>query len=858
VFVVGKSVRISVITDTCVRLEYSRRGGEFEDRPSVVVARRSVAPPSSAQPLVRVSRASQSGPVGRGIEVETRRLRLRFVPAPPDCGLLPPSALSIDLLPSCHRLWPTTAAAAGTGVECDNLLGVARVLRAEVEQDQGVVSRAGFTLLDDSTSPVLAEPSLSSAATGRPVLDAVPRTRDPADLDLYFLGYGTEYSLALRDLATLTGDVPLPPRWAFGIWWHVPGVEAAEAAAAEFRRYCGVPVSGVIVGPTDEPRSTATAEKLRKAVRSAAPWVCLTTLAGRAVLRPGDIGYQEVAREAFAGQVLHEGEEMPPIRVDLANARLAAAYRRHVAGRLLAMGCGGWWLEPDGHEDVPLLLLDVHRPKEEGVVVFAPYSGLGSHRSATVIRTAPLLTRWEVLRSLPEFTCCAGNACCFYWSPDVGGTLEGTGDSELFVRWVQFASVSPIFRIRAPGKPEATIYEERRPWMYDDEVLRIVQQSLQFRISLVPYLYSAAFLSREQSVPLVRPMYFAYPSERHAFHCPHQFLLGSDLMVAPFLLQADPFTRLSRQTVWFPPGLWFDVFDGTQYRGNQWQAFYGALDEMPLFARAGAIIPFMLPNTPSDTLSSDVLDIVVFPGGGGGSSVFRLADDGAITCTITLHGGFDGKITVLTIDQASAAPKRIYTVIFRCITRPITHAVEADGTTVTELSRMEYDEESYTATIGPIGSIAGSTVISVRIEGVTAVDAQESWQRRTDAVVEKMLVRFNADSSLRQKLEAELHAQLEILRRGIHTGGDVVRALYTAISEGTAQELPSKSQIRALTEVLCSCGCIAFDSGLANERRRHVVAWNNEGLPEMTMIRPASLRAIGSSSNSSQVTRTAS
>ena len=322
VFVVGKNVRISVVSDTCIRLESSRRG-EFEDRTSVVIARR-FSPSAPAQ--IRSARASAcSTPGSCGIEIETRRLRLRFLSSAPDFGLAPPSTLTIDLLPSGSRLWPQSQM---TSLGQDNLLGVARLSHADTEQDLGVISRSGFTLLDDSSSLVLSE-----SASGH-TLDAVPRQRDPtSDLDLYFLGYGSEYSLALRDLSVLTGDVPVPPRWAFGIWWHVPHIEDSEEVAAEFRRNCGVPVSAVVVGPADEPRSFRTAEKLQAAARSGAPRVCLTTAASRTSLRPGDIGFSVVSVS-----LKHE-KQQTSVRAESANARHASAYRRHVIGTLVSCGC---------------------------------------------------------------------------------------------------------------------------------------------------------------------------------------------------------------------------------------------------------------------------------------------------------------------------------------------------------------------------------------------------------------------------------------------------------------------------------------------------------------------------------------
>ncbi len=87
------------------------------------------------------------------------------------------------------------------------------------------------------------------------------------------------------------------------------------------------------------------------------------------------------------------------------------------------------------------------------------------------------------------------------------------------------------------------------------------------------------------------PMYYEYPDEEAAYHCPQQYLFGTELIAAPFVEPADPDTGLSRQVVWLPEGDWYHVFTGEHLEGDRWHAIYGALKDIPLFARAGAILP---------------------------------------------------------------------------------------------------------------------------------------------------------------------------------------------------------------------------------------------------------------------------
>jgi alpha-glucosidase (family GH31 glycosyl hydrolase) len=90
-----------------------------------------------------------------------------------------------------------------------------------------------------------------------------------------------------------------------------------------------------------------------------------------------------------------------------------------------------------------------------------------------------------------------------------------------------------------------------------------------------------------------------------AYSCPNQYYFGTELLVSPFVFPANSKTRLSRQIVWLPKGKWFHFFSGYSYDGDSWVAYYGQLHEIPVFAKAGAIVPLSL-NTKSHDLPTEV------------------------------------------------------------------------------------------------------------------------------------------------------------------------------------------------------------------------------------------------------------
>ncbi len=135
-------------------------------------------------------------------------------------------------------------------------------------------------------------------------------------------------------------------------------------------------------------------------------------------------------------------------------------------------------------------------------------------------------------------------------------------------------------------------FYDNRPWVFEDaEVLRVLRDALQLRHAFIPYLYTMAYRAHRDSLPLVQPMYYDYPENEAAYHCPHQYLFGSELIAAPFVSPADPDTGLSRQVIWLPEGDWVHFFTGEHFAGDRWHAIYGRLADIPLFAKAGAIVP---------------------------------------------------------------------------------------------------------------------------------------------------------------------------------------------------------------------------------------------------------------------------
>jgi hypothetical protein len=137
-----------------------------------------------------------------------------------------------------------------------------------------------------------------------------------------------------------------------------------------------------------------------------------------------------------------------------------------------------------------------------------------------------------------------------------------------------------------------------------------------------------AWKTHKESIPLIRPLYYLYPNDEKAYKFSDQYFFGSELLCSPFISKIIPEIGRSRQELWLPEGIWFNFFTGEYFEGGDIYAIYGKLDEIPVFAKAGAIIPLAHQSKKNlqwnKTSNPEYLDIVIFP---GANNKFQLYED---------------------------------------------------------------------------------------------------------------------------------------------------------------------------------------------------------------------------------------
>ncbi|MCA9962568.1 MAG: DUF5110 domain-containing protein, partial [Anaerolineales bacterium] len=462
-----------------------------------------------------------------------------------------------------------------------------------------------------------------------------------------------------------------------------------------------------------------------------------------------------------------------------------------------------WWLNHIHFYD---LARDGKRP-----FVFSRWGGLGNHRYPIGFSGDTHVT-WSSLAFQPYFTATAANVGYGWWSHDIGGHMMGTEDAELYARWVQFGVFSPIMRLHSTNN----LFHERRPWGYNAEVLRVTRDAMQLRHALIPYLYTMSWLNREESLPLIRPLYHDYPDAEAAYYCPQQYTFGSELLAAPFTSPADPDTRLSRQVVWLPAGDWYHFFSGEYYRGDGCYALYGQLADVPVFARAGAIVPLGPKVGWGGVDNPAELDVHIFA---GADNRFTLYEDdgetqahtqGAYGLTLFTQNWRETEMEVtVAVDakhMATIPETRQYHFRVHGVVNPDRIALQIGG----ELAQnwaFTYDEETETVHVTAVDvPIHAAICLTLSTNRATLLSRRD----RTTETVSALLHAFKLDSMTKMILFVR---QTE-LRKNPAMLNQYELALTT-------------SQARALLEVTQQAGI----HHIPHTRHRDLLLlWNNQGL----------------------------
>ena len=492
----------------------------------------------------------------------------------------------------------------------------------------------------------------------------------------YFI-YDQDPMAIIEGLTDLAGKPPLPPKWSFGVLRNINGGESAVREEARKLRDARIPCSalwyydslderrhiGWPINPRFYDGDYRDVAVLNRDLKSlgfkAQTYLFPYVYVGTALYDQGARGDFFVKNRHGDDYLIpfhtvdaarNEATTRPAAIIDFSNPGAVAWYQEIIRQIIIDLDFDGWM--HDFGEDVPADAVfhngktgaEMHNiypvlyqkatyeacQRHKADVSFYARAGYaGSQGYTMALWTGDQIINWSYDDGLPSVvpgSLNLGFCGCPFIGPDIAGYFHSDDhpsvvSEELWIRWLQLGALCPIMR-------DLIAYYPLELWS-SARTIAAYRKYARLHISLFPYLYSYALQAHRQGRPIMRHLYLAYPDDPNVSDLDYQYLLGAELLVAPVLAPG-----VEEWQVYLPRGEWINWFDGAAYEGGRWVTTTAPLLEIPLFVKAGAIIP-LLPEdvdtlVPADDesvrVANDDLVIDVFPSSAAVQSSFALWD----------------------------------------------------------------------------------------------------------------------------------------------------------------------------------------------------------------------------------------
>lgn len=613
------NARFTVLTPGLVRMEWDS-GKAFDDHASFVVVNRHLPVP-----------AYKTWTKNNWLFIRTAKLELAYKL---NSGQFKEDNLKISMLAADTIKWfpgkkqkynlkGTTRTLDGADGDADLYSG------KKLQLEDGIISRDGWFFLDDSASLRLDNSDWPW----------VFKSNDKGQ-DWYFLGYGSDYKSALFDYSQIAGKIPMIPRYAFGYWWSrywSYSDNEMRSLVSNFKRF-NIPVD-VLVVDMDWHKQGWTGwtwnKNLFPSPEGFLDWTNRNHLKTTLNLHPADgvAGYED-AYNQFAGNMKFDTTGRKAVPFVASDKPYMTNLFNVVLRPMEKLGVDFWWLDwQQWPYDKQLTNLsntwwlnyvfytEMERNRETRPMLYHRWGGLGNHRYQIGFSGDSFIT-WKSLEYQPYFTSTASNVLYSYWSHDIGGHQLKQGDNgvdpELYTRWLQYGAFSPI--LRTHSTKNGLIKKEI--WNFSGKYSQAQYEAIRLRYTLVPYIYTMSRETYETAIGLCRPMYYDYPKEKEAYTFSREYMFGDNMLIAP--IGAPAVNGYSKVKVWLPAGNdWFEWHTGTMLKGGQVLERSFAINEYPIYIKAGSVIPMYGEEVQNLDNNPDNITFAVFPGTAGKFALYE-------------------------------------------------------------------------------------------------------------------------------------------------------------------------------------------------------------------------------------------
>jgi alpha-D-xyloside xylohydrolase len=478
-------------------------------------------------------------------------------------------------------------------------------------------------------------------------------------IDYYFI-YGPDFDNIVASYRELTGQAPLFGKWAYGYWQcknRYDSQQELESIAKKYRDL-HIPLDNIVqdwfwwnimgdpVFNKNYPDPKAMVETLHKEhvhlMVSVWPY-----------FRPGSPVYEDMEKRGyFIDKMKVSGFHPAGMALyDAFNPEARKYYWKLIDDALFKIGVDAWWLdttEPET-EGLETNLLVTHRvalgngaryanefplltttgvyegqraeSDQKRVFILTRSGYAGIQRSSAAVWSGDVDPNWETFRRQIPAGLNLSVSGVPYWTTDIGGFVVANPDDakyrELYVRWFQFGTFCPIFRAHGTRTTN-----QNEIWSYGPDAQKILTAYDQLRYRLMPYIYSIAWKTTSDGYTILRPLVMDFREDTRAQNISDEFLFGPAILVNPV---TEPGATSRR--VYLPEAIWYDFWRGTRIPGARAIDAPAPLDQLPLFVRAGSILPLGPDLEYAAEKPADPLEIRVYRGANGDFTLYEDEND---------------------------------------------------------------------------------------------------------------------------------------------------------------------------------------------------------------------------------------
>jgi alpha-D-xyloside xylohydrolase len=523
-------------------------------------------------------------------------------------------------------------------------------------------------------------------------------------IDYYFL-YGPDFDKIIASYRELTGEAPLFGKWAYGYWQcknRYASQQELEGIAQKYREL-HIPLDNLVQdwfwwNTMGEPVFNKNYPDPKGMVEALHREHIHLMISVWPFFDPGSPAYDDMDKHGFfiaktkASDAFHAaGRGL----YDPFNTEARKYYWKLMDDTLFKIGLDAWWLdttEPET-ERVETNVLVTHQTAlgngaryanefpvltttgvyqgqraasgQKRVFILTRSGYAGSQRNAAAVWSGDIDPNWETFRRQIPAGLNLSVSGIPYWTTDIGGFVTGDPDDpsyrELYIRWFEFGAFCPIFRAHGTRTTN-----QNEIWSYGPEAQKILTAYDQLRYRLMPYIYSVAWKVTNEGYTFMRPLVMDFRSDTRAQNVADQFLFGPAMLVNPVTQPG----AASRQ-IYLPKTTWYNFWSGSSLQGGRAIETPAPIERLPLFIRAGSILPLGPAIEYATEKAADPMELRVYPGASGSFTLYEDESDSynyekGVRATIPLS--WDDASRTLTIgDRSGSFPAMLQSRTFHVV-----------------------------------------------------------------------------------------------------------------------------------------------------------------------------------------------